>query len=68
MHLSYMNDPMEGNVLKDFLLGTKRMDRSERKDIIQPYVFMKCFTSRVDYLPMWGMYGKNATGCGSVFD
>lgn len=29
---------------------------------------MKCFTSQVDYLPMWEMYGEHAKGCCLVLD
>ncbi len=67
MHLSYMNDPMEGTVLRSHLFGEKSI-KPERTELFHPYVFLKCFTTQVDYLPMWGMYGKNAAGCCVVFD
>ena len=65
MHYSYMNDPMEGNVINDFL---EIHDDSERKEYLDPYVFVKCFTKSIDYLPMWKMYGNNAEGCCIVID
>ena len=33
-----------------------------------PFVFIKCFTSMVDYLPMWQMYGDAAKGVCIVID
>lgn len=66
MHLSYMNDPMEGIVLKKYLFS--RPEKAGRKQEAQPYVFVKCFTPSIDYLPMWQMYGDNAMGCCLVVD
>ena len=61
MHLSYMNDPMEGKVINEFLFGIE--NQNGRKIESQPYVFIKCFTQSIDYLPMWKMYGDDAKGC-----
>lgn len=66
MHLSYMNDPMEGNVINEFLYG--KDIQAGRKQDKQPYVFVKCFTQSIDYLPMWKMYGGNAEGCCVIID
>lgn len=63
MHYSYMNDPKEGKVLLEFLNYY-----SEENNINYPYVFMKCFTPRVDQIPMWEMYGDHAKGCCLIID
>ena len=69
MNLAYMNDPNEGRILKRFLLsGQKKEIISERKNTYYPFVFMKCFTSRIDDLPMWEMYGNHAEGCCIIID
>lgn len=68
MHVAYMNDPMEGKVLKQYLFGSKEDEKEERTRIEQPYVFFKCFTKQIDYLPMWSMYGNSASGCCIVFN
>lgn len=61
MHLSYMNDPMEGKVLQQYL--NESDDCTGRKVEKQSYEFVKCFTQSIDYLPMWKMYGGDAKGC-----
>lgn len=64
MHLSYMNDPNEGQTLRKALTGTQYgAEKKGRKSLNVPYVFVKCFSPRVDYLPMWEMYGDHAKGC-----
>lgn len=64
MHLSYMNDPNEGQTLRKALTGTQYgTEKKRRKALNVPYVFVKCFSPRVDYLPMWEMYGDHAKGC-----
>lgn len=66
MNISYMNDPTEGQMLKRYLLGDKKVTNNTyrgRKDATYPYVFMKCFTTLIDDLPMWEMYGDHAKGC-----
>lgn len=63
MNLAYMNDPNEGMMLHKYLLaGREPEDRGARRIASYPFVFMKCFTSRVDDLPMWEMYGDRAQG------
>lgn len=64
MNIAYMNDPNEGIIIRNKLYGENRVPHfdSERKEIKTPYVFIKCFTSMVDYLPMWQMYGDSAKG------
>lgn len=69
MHFSYMNDPNEGQTLRKALAGTQYGSEKEgRKELNVPYVFVKCFSPRVDYLPMWEMYGDHARGCCLVID
>lgn len=64
MHLAYMNDPNEGMVLRKSIFGENGLIQAEteRKELKSPYVFVKCFTSMIDYLPMWHMYGDSAAG------
>lgn len=70
MHLSYMNDPNEGQTLRKALYGTQYSTKKSggRKLLNVPYVFVKCFSPRIDYLPMWEMYGDHAKGCCLVID
>jgi len=70
MNISYMNDPNEGKSFKHLIYGAQYTKNStaERKNISIPYVFLKCFTSQIDYLPMWEMYGNHAQGCCLVVD
>lgn len=69
MNLAYMNDPNEGRILKKYLLsGHASGNHDTRKDATYPFVFIKCFTSRVDDLPMWEIYGDHARGVCIVID
>lgn len=70
MNISYMNDPNEGKILRSCVCDGWSQDENSkrRKSVRIPYVFMKCFTSQVDYLPMWEMYGEHAKGCCLVLD
>ena len=68
MNISYMNDPNEGRMATRFIWGTDITNPSERQNVRVPYVFMKCFTSQIDYLPMWELYGDAAKGCCLVLD
>lgn len=64
MNVSYMNDPSEGKTLKNFLYGKDKYKfDNEREKVNVPYVFLKCFTTQIDYLPMWEMYGNHSKGC-----
>lgn len=68
MHMAYMNDPNEGKTLHRFVRGTDGESGAGRKSVEYPYVFMKCFTSLIDDLPMWEMYGNHAQGCCVILD
>ncbi len=70
MHIAYMNDPNEGKILDKYLFGEQVLTgrESSRRSAEFPFVFMKCFTSLVDDLPMWEMYGDHAQGCCLVLD
>lgn len=67
MNIAYMNDPNEGKVLQKYLFGSGT-EKKARQSVTYPYVFMKCFTSRIDDLPMWEMYGNHAEGCCIILD
>lgn len=70
MHVSYMNDPTEGQILKELVFRNPDniVNESERSNANVPYVFIKCFTGLPDYLPMWNMYGDSAKGVSLVMD
>lgn len=73
MNIAYMNDPNEGKnfmqyVRRGDLAAGKRKKEGLRRSVKYPYVFMKCFTSGIDDLPMWEMYGDHAKGCCIVLD
>lgn len=69
MHMAYMNDPNEGKTLQRFVCRKDAEDgERSRKSVRNPYVFMKCFTSLIDDLPMWEMYGNHAKGCCVILD
>ena len=70
MNISYMNDPNEGSIVRRQIYGKKIFASryKERRKFDSPCVFIKCFTSMVDYLPMWKMYGGNAEGVCIVFN
>ncbi len=68
MHIAYMNDPNEGKVLKQWIFNNAEEIRNGRKRADYPYVFIKCFTTLIDDLPMWEMYGDHAQGCCIVID
>lgn len=69
MYLSYMNDPNEGKTLQKAIYGPSYGALQKgRKPLDVPFVFVKCFSPRIDYLPMWEMYGDHARGCCLVID
>ena len=69
MHQSYMNDPNEGKTLQKAIYGPSYGALQKgRKPLDVPFVFVKCFSPRIDYLPMWEMYGDHARGCCLVID
>ncbi|MDD3429332.1 MAG: DUF2971 domain-containing protein [Oscillospiraceae bacterium] len=63
---NYMNDPSEGKALISFLQGTEvnetrfSIDKSSN-------IYLSCFTTAIDELPMWSMYGNEGHGCCLVF-
>ena len=69
MHVAYMNDPNEGRILNQWIFDRKEDINSEgRAKADYPFIFIKCFTTRIDDLPMWEMYGDHAQGCCIVMD
>lgn len=69
MNVAYMNDPSEGKILETYF-NEERKNKKEKQrvDASTPYVFVKSFTSQIDFLPMWEMYGDHAQGCCLVLD
>ena len=71
MNIAYMNDPNEGKTLQKYLFSGQipfEGDGKQRKNARYPYVYIKCFTPQIDFLPMWEMYGDHAQGCCLVID
>lgn len=65
-HASYMNDPLEGKTLINFLFdGTTSNGSSFNTE--NSNIYLACFTTAIDELPMWSMYGNDGTGCCLVF-
>ena len=61
MHARYMNDPDEGLILlqkfQEYLPKAPEIMRNELYD--QKFIFLKSFTSLVDQLNMWTLYGSD---------
>lgn len=69
MDIAYMNDPNEGLMLRKYLYSDKIPQKGkDRVEAEIPFVFIKCFTSMIDYLPMWQMYGDNGKGVCIIVD
>lgn len=59
---SYMNDPSEGETLIEFLSdGQKKSSDFYLHD--SSNIYLSCFTTAIDELPMWSMYGNDGQGC-----
>ena len=65
-HAEYMNDPSEGKMLLNLLMNNSSVENSFYiKD--NSKIYLSCFTTAIDNLPMWSMYGNDAQGCCLVF-
>lgn len=60
---NYMNDPSEGCTLLDYLFSNNysKSDKSSN-------IYLSCFTTALDNLPMWSMYGNDGDGCCLILD
>lgn len=58
---SYMNDPEEGSVLQKFLSDDKSDETMKTAEYHN--IYLSCFTTEVDSLPMWSLYGNDGQGC-----
>lgn len=62
----YMNDPSEGQSLIKALVS-KTQDFPDLW-VGQSYnIYLSCFTTAIDELPMWSMYGNDGKGCCLLF-
>lgn len=66
MNISYMNDPTEGTVLFKYLSINNK--NGQRKTASLPFIYIKSFTSLIDYLPMWEMYADRGKEICIVLD
>ena len=64
----YMNDPSEGKSLMKFLSNhtTFNYDESDKQGYSK--IYLSCFTTEIDNLPMWSIYGNDGQGCCLVFN
>lgn len=62
----YMNDPSEGQALIK-TLASKLPDFSDLLDKQSYNIYLSCFTTAIDELPMWVMYGNDGKGCCLLF-
>lgn len=62
----YMNDPSEGQALLKNLVN-KSPDFSDLLDKQSYNIYLSCFTTAIDELPMWSMYGNDGKGCCLLF-
>ena len=63
---AYMNDPEEGKELLRFL-SDKELNLLDLCKINDSNIYLSCFTTEIDNLPMWSMYGNDGNGCCLVF-
>ena len=68
----YMNDPEEGQILKNVLcqLGqNKELEKLFKDEDVKNYTYLTCFCpyDKRDELPMWIHYGDGGKGIGLVF-
>lgn len=62
----YMNDPSEGQALLK-ALASKTQDFSDLWGMETYNIYLSCFTTAIDELPMWSMYGNDGKGCCLLF-
>lgn len=62
----YMNDPSEGQTLINVLANTTQ-DFSDLWGEQTYNIYLSCFTTAIDELPMWSMYGNDGKGCCLLF-
>lgn len=62
----YMNDPTEGETLLEFLSDGKRKSADVYPHEVSN-TYLSSFTTAIDVLPMWSMYGSDGQGCCLVF-
>lgn len=62
----YMNDPSEGQTLFK-ALKDKTQNFSDLCDEQSYNIYISCFTTAIDELPMWSMYGNDGKGCCLLF-
>lgn len=74
-NVSYMNDPLEGKVLIDYLTNNfNNVFTPSEEDILcsnqlisKPW-FLMCLTNKVDDLAMWSQYGASGEGVCVILD
>lgn len=60
----YMNDPSEGQTL---IKALTNKDFSNLCEDHSHNIYLSCFTTAIDELPMWSMYGNDGKGCCLLF-
>lgn len=64
----YMNDPSEGKSLMEFLSNHTTFNYNESHKQGYSKIYLSCFTTEIDNLPMWSIYGNDGQGCCLVFN
>ncbi|MDR1699849.1 MAG: DUF2971 domain-containing protein [Lachnoclostridium sp.] len=79
-NVAYMNDPSEGRILIDILdglstkkiysnlFGLKKKSNNERDELTLSNVYIGSFSTAINKLPMWTLYGDDSKGCCLVFE
>lgn len=69
----YMNDPEEGQILRNVLCQldeNKELEKLFKDEDVKNYTYLTCFSpyDKRDELPMWVHYGDGGKGVGLVFN
>ena len=69
----YLNDPTEIEYGREFvdtlIFGRLNKDGSDFRNLVNPdNIYLSCFSTEVNHLPMWSMYGKEGKGIALGFD
>lgn len=61
-HYKQMNDPLEGEVLKEYLFNSEKVNSTSETLGQNSYYYVSAATTESDSLPMWKQYADDAQG------
>lgn len=61
-HYKQMNDPLEGEVLKEYLFNSEKVNSTSETLGENSYYYVSAATTESDSLPMWKQYADDAQG------